>query len=80
LDGLKKSIEGIAKRKNYGLNLEDLKDETLPDALSSIPNVSIRTLSISIKPSSGTDRGLGSVHRVCNSGFGKLMKIDSRIY
>jgi len=42
LEGIKKSIEGLAKRTNYGLGIEDLKDGELPDGLSSIPNVSSR--------------------------------------
>ena len=79
LEGIKKSIEGLAKRTNYGLGIEDLKDGELPDGLSSIPNVSFEVLSTSLTVY-GTHVGLPSDHRVYNFGFGRLTKIDSKIY
>ncbi|GAA5945104.1 RLF2 family protein, partial [Sporobolomyces koalae] len=38
LDSLKKTIETIATRTNYGLSLEDLPDENLPPGVSMIPS------------------------------------------
>ena len=40
MDSLKKTIESLAVRTNYGLSMEDLKNEALPAPLSSIPTVS----------------------------------------
>ncbi|GAA5965265.1 hypothetical protein JCM3765_006378 [Sporobolomyces pararoseus] len=36
LDSIKKTIEVLANRKNYGLSLQDLKNEILPSGISSI--------------------------------------------